>query len=221
MTIAIGIQPASPAVGAVLVTDALVQMGSPTGSQALLCMTPRFHQLEPCDGLAIVSAITKGEWGGYIPSSATFNTAATQLFTSMRDNLGDRAWRFIDGTEVEPGGEIIAAGVDVDGSVRLAHLSTVRGERWANGSGAIYVAGAASEYGEEINAEDMEVPATLEADRALALMLARQVVSTEYRRQGFENLEGFLAAGLVPSFAPPFHVATITPAGRPFQRIQI
>jgi hypothetical protein len=54
LTIAIGIQLAAPAYGAVLVTDALVQLGSPTGSQALLCMTPRFHQLEPCDGLAIV-----------------------------------------------------------------------------------------------------------------------------------------------------------------------
>jgi hypothetical protein len=159
---------------------------------------------------------SSASWVGRDPE---FAAAAAALFESARAALSDRPWVMADGTEAQPSCEVVAAGIDADGTVRLCHLSTTRGERQADQDGMIVVGGAATEFGQATSAEDMPVPDDLASATRLAITLAAACVKKEYSRYGLSKLDDFLAAGTVPSFGPPFHVATITRGGIDFERI--
>jgi hypothetical protein len=131
-----------------------------------------------------------------------------------RANLSQRAWRFVDGREIEARGEIVAAGLDAEGQVRMVYTGTHREPVWADGP-AIFVGGAAREVPVAVHPQP---PPTLQACLVVALSMARTIVATAYREAGFRDLDDALQRAGVPSMAPPFHVATVTARGIDMER---
>ena len=212
MTLAIGVSPGDDS-GAVLVTDSLVQERRPDGVRALLCLTPRFERLPGARGAAIISAMTRGGWAPC--STATgIEAAAAELVADLTANLSSTSWRFADGTEAEPRGEVVAAGLDVAGRVRLMRQRTGQPAEWPNAP-AIIVGGAAA----EIEVARPPPPTTLNEAIHSALALARTILSTDAQRSGYSGLEDALSRGLVPAMAAPFWLAVVTGAGIDIRRI--
>src|SRR5262249_15536355 len=120
-----------------------------------------------------------------------------------------------DGREVEPCGELVAAGLDAHGNVRLVHADTRREPMWANGEPTVFVGGAAR----EVTDVSIEVPpSSLLGCRIYALALARSILVGAGRQGGYRDLDDCLNQGGVPAMAPPFHVATVTAGGIGMER---
>lgn len=205
MTIAIGI---SCPEGAVLVTDSLFQRRTPTGVQALVCMTPKFEPLPAASGVAITSGMFDGAWC-HRSTLAGIEAATTDLVEDLGRNLAATNWDLTDGRSIAPGGEAITAGLSADGTVRMCHAAIGREPRWADPQGDLYVGGAATDWG--VHARPTVLPNDLAGCAALALDLARRFVRETYAAEGKAVLDDFLTIGTVPAIAPPFHMAVVRP----------
>jgi hypothetical protein len=106
--------------------------------------------------------------------------------------------------------QVLMAGTDADGRVRLVHLTTGLTE-WAPPAGAVYVAGLATVPEAGITIEPPAAPQTLQDAVQLAVRLVRDYIAAWYRRDGMWDLRDYQAAGLLPPVGEPVHAAVIEP----------
>jgi len=217
--------------GAVLLTDSLYTLRTPTGTRALLYASPRFELLPGCVGVACLSANFRTGWAPSEASglsSPTLEQGADGLLSDLAANgLSLNDYVTSDGQSHFPRGELVAAGRSADGLIRIAMRSTYR-ESVDPEPGHLVCAGAASSF--QLIADGVapaSTPFTLQQLTAIALYVARAMVAITYANEPAPDLHGLvdvlIGRGIpfwnhLPPFSPSFHVATVTEAGVMLQR---